>query len=71
MGVGGGVGDLSHFAFSLQQGVSSNAVHIYDFHTFTVIYRKKNVLHASWSKFEIAVIPLVLLRYLPSVYVAL
>ena len=32
---------------------------------------KKNVLHASWSKFEIAVIPLVLLRYLPSVYVAL
>ena len=34
-------GGLSHFAVSLQQGVSSNAVHIYDFHTFTVIYREK------------------------------
>ena len=34
-------------------------------------FTEKNVLHVSWSKFEIAVIPLVLLRYLPSVYVAL
>ena len=65
-----GGGSFALCCFLATRSFFKRSSHIWFSYFYSHLQQKK-VLHASWSKFEIAVIPLVLLRYLPSVYVAL